>query len=153
GTRRCIVGTRREEAAVTAPAVSATLESLCRSVLSRADGGPPDGTLLERFTAGRDEGAFAELVRRHGPMVLGVCRRILRNEADAEDAFQATFLTLVRKAHSVRPPGMVGNWLYGVARTTALKARALARRRRATEREAGERTAARAGDYRDLLTV
>src|SRR5262249_21683839 len=79
------------------------------------------------------------LLRRHGPMVLGVCRRVLRNDADAEDAFQATFLVLVRKAASIRPRGLVGNWLYGVAHTTALKARAMSSRRAAKEREAAAR--------------
>src|SRR6202035_4552890 len=76
---------------------------------------------------------------RHGPMVLGVCRRVLRNEADAEDAFQATFLVLVRKAASIVPRGMVGNWLYGVAHNTARKAKAMNSKRRAREREAGAR--------------
>jgi RNA polymerase sigma factor (sigma-70 family) len=99
--------------------------------------GPGDGELLERFVAHRDEGAFGLLVRRHGPMVLGVCRRVLRNEADAEDAFQATFVVLIRKAHSVVPRSGVGNWLYGVAHKTALKARAMSSRRRVKERQAG----------------
>ena len=85
----------------------------------------------------RDEGAFEALVRRHGQMVFGVCRRILRNDTDAEDAFQATFLVLVRKAASVRPRGMVSNWLYGVAHNTALKAKAMIHQRRAKEKEAG----------------
>src|SRR5215468_8375765 len=75
--------------------------------------GPTDGELLGRFVAQRDGTAFAALLERHGPMVLGVCRRVLRNEADAEDAFQATFLVLVRKAHCVRSRN-VGSWLYGV---------------------------------------
>ncbi len=94
-----------------------------------------DGDLLERFVAGRDHSAFAALVRRHGPMVWGVCRRVLAGHQDAEDAFQATFLVLVRKAASVVPREMVGNWLYGVARQTALNARANEARRRTRERQ------------------
>ncbi|MBY0512352.1 MAG: hypothetical protein K2P78_00385, partial [Gemmataceae bacterium] len=65
--------------------------------------GLPDAELVSRYVAGRDDGAFAELVRRHGPMVLGVCRRVVRNAADADDVFQATFLVLARKAGAVRP--------------------------------------------------
>src|SRR5262249_6508711 len=103
------------------------------------EAGRTDGELLEDFIARRDEAAFEGLLRRHGPMVLGVCRRIVRNEADAEDAFQATFLVLVKKAATIRPRGMVGNWLYGVARTTALKARTMNTRRVAKEREAAAR--------------
>jgi RNA polymerase sigma factor (sigma-70 family) len=96
-----------------------------------------DAELLERFIAERDPAAFELLVRRHGPMVLGVCRRVLENETDADDAFQATFLVLVRKANSIIPRTQVGNWLHGVAHKTALKAKAMARTRRVKEREAG----------------
>jgi RNA polymerase sigma factor (sigma-70 family) len=102
--------------------------------------GPPpdrdlaDRHLMERFVNGRDEAAFAELVRRHGPMVLGVCGRILHDAHEAEDAFQATFLVLVRKARSIGRPELLGPWLYGVAVRTASQARQAARRR-ARERE------------------
>jgi RNA polymerase sigma factor (sigma-70 family) len=89
----------------------------------------PDALLLDRFVDQWDQAAFGDLVRRHGPMVLGVCRRILRDPHAAEDAFQATFLLLVRKAGSVRKRGSVGPWLYGVARRVALEARGAASRR------------------------
>jgi RNA polymerase sigma-70 factor (ECF subfamily) len=100
--------------------------------------GLPDGQLLERFIARRDEGAFEALVLRHGPMVWGVCRRALPGHHDAEDAFQATFLVLARKAASVLPREMLVNWLYGVANRTALKARASVARRRLRERQVAE---------------
>jgi RNA polymerase sigma factor (sigma-70 family) len=110
-----------------------------RAAALRHDGGElPDGQLLEGFLARRDEAAFAALVRRHGPMVLGVCRRVLRTEQDAEDAFQATFLVLFRKAGTLLRRETVGAWLYGVAYHTALKARAATLKRRAKEQEARE---------------
>ncbi len=95
-----------------------------------------DEQLLERFLAHRDETAeeaFAELVQRHGPMVLGVCRRVLGDAHEAEDAFQATFLVLARKATSVVRREKVANWLYGVAVRTAKEARVRAARRRSRE--------------------
>jgi RNA polymerase sigma factor (sigma-70 family) len=107
------------------------LPHLCRLL---ARNGVSDAQLLESFLANHDETAFTALVRRHGPMVLAVCRRLLPNPHDAEDAFQATFLVLVRKAASLRRPQQLGNWLYGVAYRTALKARATAARRRSRER-------------------
>jgi RNA polymerase sigma factor (sigma-70 family) len=104
-----------------------------------------DGQLLERFVAGREEGAFALLLRRHGPMVLGVSRRVLQREQDAEDVFQATFLILARKAGSIRQRDRVGCWLHGVAHRLALKARARAASRRAHERQAATMRTAEAG--------
>jgi RNA polymerase sigma-70 factor (ECF subfamily) len=94
-----------------------------------------DGQLLEGFIARRDEAAFAALVRRHGPMVLGVCRRVVGDAHDAEDAFQATFFVLARNADNICPRDMVGNWLYGVAYRTALKARTVRQRRQAVEKQ------------------
>jgi RNA polymerase sigma factor (sigma-70 family) len=94
-----------------------------------------DSELLKRFLAGRDENAFEALVLRHGPMVLALCRRILRDPQDAEDAFQAAFLVLVRRAASIAEPELLGNWLYGVASRTARAARAAAEKRRAKEAE------------------
>jgi RNA polymerase sigma factor (sigma-70 family) len=94
-----------------------------------------DGQLLERYVAGRDEVAFEALVRRHGQMVLAVCRRILTDPCDAEDAFQATFLVLVSKARSVLPRENVANWLYGVAYRAAQKARVASVRRRSREKQ------------------
>jgi RNA polymerase sigma factor (sigma-70 family) len=106
-----------------------------RRLAGAADRGErSDAELLERFTARRDEAAFAALVRRHGPMVLAVCRRLLRQEQDAEDAFQATFLILVRKAAGIARPAALGCWLYEVALRTARRARAQAASRREHER-------------------
>jgi RNA polymerase sigma factor (sigma-70 family) len=94
-----------------------------------------DGELVRQFVAVRAEPAFAELLRRHGPTVYGVCRRVLGNPQDADDAFQAVFLVLARKAGTVRPPGMVGNWLYGVAVRTANKVRVMNARKVNRRRE------------------
>jgi RNA polymerase sigma factor (sigma-70 family) len=96
----------------------------------------PDGQLLERFIFHRDETAFTDLVHRYGTLVLGVCQRVLGDSHQAEDAFQATFLVLVRKARILDRSGPLGNWLYAVAYRTATKARMVATRRRARERQA-----------------
>jgi RNA polymerase sigma factor (sigma-70 family) len=113
--------------------VSEVIAQLRKSTTGQG-GGLTDGQLLEAFLARQDPAAFAALVRRHGPMVLGVCRRIVGDRHEAEDAFQATFLILVRKAAAVSPREAVGNWLYGVAYRTALKARGARARRRTKER-------------------
>jgi C-terminal peptidase prc len=88
-----------------------------------------DRDLLERFTSGRDEHAFEALLERHGPMILGVCRRLLHREQDAEDAFQATFFVLVHRAASIRKQDSMGAWLYAVAYRIATKLRKQALRR------------------------
>jgi RNA polymerase sigma factor (sigma-70 family) len=127
-----------------------------RHVVLRQNGaGLADSQLLELYVTQRDEAAFDALIRRHGPMVLGVCRRILRNQADAEDAFQATFLVFLRKAASIRSRSTVSNWLYGVAHNTALKAKAMDRRRHVKEREARTvpRDEARAEVWQELQTL
>lgn len=97
-----------------------------------------DGHLLDRFVAQREEPVFEAIVLRHGPMVWGVCRRVLRDHHDAEDALQATFLILARKAASIQPREKLGNWLYGVAYLTAKKAMASRARRRALDGKARE---------------
>src|SRR5438552_2997654 len=94
-----------------------------------------DGRLLDQFIEHHSESAFAALVQRHGPMVWGVCRRIVAHHQDAEDAFQATFLVLARKATSIWPRQMVASWLFGVAHRTALKARTMACKRHRREKQ------------------
>jgi RNA polymerase sigma factor (sigma-70 family) len=111
------------------------MPTLRRVVLARQSAARSDGELLGAFVASGDAAAFAELVRRHGPMVLGVCRRVVGDRAAADDAFQASFLVLVRRAAAVRPREQVGNWLYGVAYRTALKARMGLARRRSREKQ------------------
>ena len=96
----------------------------------------PDQELLRRFTSEQDQAAFAGLVRRHGSMVLGVCRAVLRHRQDAEDAFQATFLVLACKASSIRQRAGLGSWLHGVAYRVACKAQAAGLRRQEIEANA-----------------
>jgi RNA polymerase sigma factor (sigma-70 family) len=133
------------------PAISpAALVARLRAVADPA----ADRDLLRAFLTDRDEPAFAALVSRHGPMVLGVCRRVLGNPHDADDAFQATFLVLARKAGSVRRPELLGNWLYGVAVRCAKRAKARAAKRQAREQPVIDWPAPEAGpDWRDVRPV
>jgi RNA polymerase sigma factor (sigma-70 family) len=118
--------------------IDTVIRQLRRAVLRQDAAGRTDGQLLESFIDQKDEAAFEALVRRHGPMVLAVCRRVVRNHHDAEDAFQATFLVLARKASFIRPRGMVANWLHGVAYRTAMKARTMTAKRRVREKNVTE---------------
>jgi RNA polymerase sigma factor (sigma-70 family) len=113
------------------------LERLRQALAPPDGGGLSDGRLLAHFVATRDEAAFAALVRRHGPMVLGAVRRLVRHDQDAEDCFQAAFLVLAQRASSVRS-GSLAAWLYGVAYRVALRCRCVAARRRSRERQVGQ---------------
>ena len=126
------------------------LDRLAHAALRSQFGSAPDAELLRRFRADRDADAFESLVNRHGPMVLGLCKRLTRDEHIAEDAFQATFLTLSRRAGAIRQPESLPAWLFGVARRAALKARADARRH---ERLSAADTLRTACDPLDGMTV
>src|SRR6478752_7723404 len=110
--------------------------------LGGAADGLSDVQLLRRFAAGREESAFAALMRRHGGLVWGVCRHVLRQEQDAEDAFQATFLVLADKAGAIRKREALACWLHGTAYRIAMTARREASRRRAREERAAGRAEA-----------
>jgi len=112
-----------------------------------------DGQLLERYLSRRDEAAFEALVNLHGPMVLGLCRRVLRDPRDVEDAFQATFLVLVRKAPTIRDRGLLSNWLYGVAYRVARRARTNTLRRREREFGAAKLEASAVPESADVLGI
>jgi RNA polymerase sigma factor (sigma-70 family) len=117
------------------------VERLVRNLrLASCQASLTDCDLLMAFADEGDERAFAEVVSRHGALVLGVCRRVLGNDADADDAFQATFLVLARKAGRLAWEASIKNWLHGVACRVALKARGQAQRRRHKEQEATLRT-------------
>lgn len=115
--------------------MSEVIQHLRRTVLLRDGAGLTDKQLLEDYISRRDEAALEALVQRHGPMVWGVCCRVLNNHHDAEDAFQVTFLVLVRKAASIASRDLLPNWLHGVAYQTALKARATVAKRMAREKQ------------------
>jgi RNA polymerase sigma-70 factor (ECF subfamily) len=129
---------------------------LRRAVRRQDAEGRTDGQLLSAFIDAKDEAAFDAIVRRHGRMVFGVCRRIAGNHHDAEDAFQATFLVLARKAGSIRPREMVANWLHGVALRTSRKAKGLRVKRSRREKQVTampEREAAHQDQANDLLPL
>jgi RNA polymerase sigma factor (sigma-70 family) len=117
-----------------------SLERVVTRLTASAADPRTDADLVAAFLRGADEAAFAELIRRHGPTVLGVCRRFLGPTPDADDAFQATFLVLVRRARHTDWRASLGPWLYGVALRVARKARAVRARRRASERQASAMT-------------
>jgi RNA polymerase sigma factor (sigma-70 family) len=136
--------------------LSSFIRRLRGGIAAGQPGGLSDAQLLDRWLALRDEAAFEVLLWRHGPMILGVCRRVLDNDADVEDAFQAAFLLLVRKAAAIRRRGSVAAWLYQVAHRVALRARQRRDRRGARETDGVERLAVDApGDtlWRDVRPV
>jgi RNA polymerase sigma factor (sigma-70 family) len=114
------------------------IQRLRRAALAQDRAELTDGQLLEAFIARQDDETFDALLHRHGTMVMGVCFRVLCNHHDSEDAFQATFLVLARKASSVRPREQVANWLHGVAYRTALKARSMRAKRQVRERQVAQ---------------
>src|SRR5262245_56217021 len=121
--------------------VTSQLGTVVRQIRSLAGVRPSeersDGELLCAFLAESDQSAFEAIVRRHGPMVLQVCRRAVGNVADAEDAFQATFLVLAQKGGSIRKRASLASWLHGVAHRMATNSSRAAGRRRKHERQAG----------------
>ncbi len=133
--------------------VSSALRQVARVFQEGTFTGLSDPQILERFVDGRDEAAFEALLVRHGPMVLNVCRQLLRDPHDAEDAFQAVFLVLVRKAGSIRLHDSLGPWLYTVAGRVAARARANRRRTRAREVSGGELPESPANESGDFLDV
>jgi RNA polymerase sigma factor (sigma-70 family) len=141
---------------VAASVLTEVIRHIGRLARLRGDLASSDEQLLRRFLSIRDEAAFSALVSRHGPMVLGVCRQLLQDPNDVDDAFQATFLVLVRKVASIRKPELLGNWLYGVAYKVAVRARANTIKRRTREQREIDMTAftaASGGAETDLRPV
>jgi RNA polymerase sigma factor (sigma-70 family) len=124
-----------------------------RRVVAVGEAGLTDASLLDAFVRRRDEAAFEAIVRRHGALVLGTCRRVLRSHHDAEDAFQATFLVLALKATSITSRTSLSNWLYGVAYRTSLKAKLSAERRRRREGKADMRNPNLPADRDELQSL
>jgi RNA polymerase sigma factor (sigma-70 family) len=133
------------------------LEQIRRLLTPAEAGASSDGQLLARHVRHGDDDAFRELVRRHGPMVRAVCQRVLRDPNDVDDAFQATFLVLVRKAANLRQPERLASWLHGVACRVAANVRRAAAQRQAHERESFDARSVAAADedvvWRDLRVV
>ena len=125
-----------ELAAMTSGEFTSVQASLRHLLTEGTMTGASESQLLDRFCSQGDEYAFEAILRRHGPMVLAVCRRVLCDPNDVEDAFQATFLILIKKAGSIRNRAVLGTWLHGVARRVAVRAQIDSRRRRARERGA-----------------
>jgi RNA polymerase sigma factor (sigma-70 family) len=119
---------------MTEPRLGLVVHQLRRIAAADTSADAPDNDLLDRFARHRDEAAFTALLRRHGPMVLGLCRRLANNAADADDLFQATFLLLARKAAAIRKRESVASWLHGVAYRLAGKLRRQNARRQVSER-------------------
>src|SRR6266851_1271398 len=118
--------------------LDSVLQHIRKLVAAQSTGTLPDRELLERFIQHRDEAAFATLVQRYGPMVLSVCRRVLAHAYDAEDACQATFLVLARKAASIRKKDSLGSWLHGVAYRAAANLKREVARRHAHEKRVAD---------------
>src|SRR5262245_31446451 len=116
--------------------LSELLRRQTRGMVAQTLAHQSDGQLVEQFLAGRDEAVFTALVRRHGPMVYRVCWRVLQQQQDTEDAFQATFVVLAQKLHTVRKQNSLASWLHGVAHRVALKAKAQGIQRRRHEQHA-----------------
>ena len=133
--------------------LESAFRQLRRAVLIRDGAGLTDAQLLDLFIAQKDQAAFEALVRRHGPMVLKVCRRVVGNHHDAEDVFQATFLLLARKAFSLKSKDRVANWLHGVALRSSLNAKKLRAKTQVRERQMvgiPEPEAVKQGDWHSL---
>lgn len=138
---------------VAATNMNRVVRQLCSLALWQEFAGMSDAQLLESFLAYGDEAAFEALVRRHGPMVLSVCRRVLHDHHDAEDCFQAVFLVLIRKAGSIGKRELLGNWLYGVASRTAMQLRKATAKRVAKERQVWEMTQTKDETVQEMLPL
>ena len=128
------------------PTLGAFLQRLKHAMSAETLASCSDQQLVEQFRSGRDEATFRAILERHGPMVFHVCRRVLSSAADVEDAFQATFLILIRRGHTVRRHSSLASWLHGVAWRTALKLRAQSDRRRRREAKSASTEAAAVTD-------